>query len=458
MVSASQFKHPVDTVPVVRVRLGRVSAGFAGRAVRLVAAVLALIGVAMSASPAAAQYRDPAYAEFYDTLDPHGQWIEHPRYGGTWVPYAGEDRNWRPYSRGQWVYTEEHGWYWESEEEFGWVVYHYGRWLLDQRHGWMWVPGHEWGPAWVAWREGDEAVGWAPLPPEAEFDGRIDGSYTFDTLDQPRYAPMWMFVAPAMLAVPGVYRHFYAPNRSSYYFGRSRFSTFYSFRDRRVFNRGIDPRFVERHSNRPVPVMQIRPMNSPRDPGARRGGAGGGAIGIYRPQLAAPTPGRGPQPGGAPSGGFGQRGPGTFGAPGPVPSTAMPSARTAPGFPQGPGVGGGGRPPFGGDGSPRTGNHTPPPAAMPQAQPPQFQPPHQPPGQMPPPGGFGGGRNGGPPMGQPSLGQVPQARPQAPQMPPRPQVQAAPVPPAPHAQKPLPPRPGVPQPPPDPSGFQRGPR
>ncbi|CAN0443801.1 unnamed protein product, partial [Phaeothamnion confervicola] len=186
----------------------------------------------------------------------------------------------------------EHGWYWESEEEFGWVVYHYGRWLLDQRYGWLWVPGREWGPAWVAWREGEEAIGWAPLPPEAEFDGQVDGAYTFDTLDQPRYAPMWMFVAPAMLALPMVYRHFYPPNRSTYYFGRSRFATFYSFRDRRVFNRGIDRRVIERHSSRPVPVLQIRPMNTPRDLGRGRGGTERGAIGIYRPQFAAPTPGR----------------------------------------------------------------------------------------------------------------------------------------------------------------------
>ncbi len=150
---------------------------------RLAALLLAVIAAvfALGLQPATAQDgRDPAYAEFYEALDQHGEWVVHPRHGGSWVPYANQDRDWRPYSRGQWVYTEEHGWYWESEEEFGWVVYHYGRWLIDQHYGWMWVPGREWGPAWVAWREGDESIGWAPLPPEAEFDGGPDGAYTFD--------------------------------------------------------------------------------------------------------------------------------------------------------------------------------------------------------------------------------------------------------------------------------------
>jgi hypothetical protein len=255
------------------------------------AGLLGLFVVAATHSPtpvhAQSYDRDPAFQEFYETLDEHGEWVSHPRYGETWVPYANEDPGWRPYSRGQWAYTEEHGWLWDSEEDFGWIVYHYGRWLLDRSRGWMWVPGTEWGPAWVAWRESDDAIGWAPLPPEADFDS--SGELVFDTFGSHRNASMWMFVAPAMLTMPAIYRHFYPRSRSSFYFGRSRSATFYGYRGRSVFNRGIDRRFIEQRARRPVPVIQIRPVQRPRDIERRRPGDDRRPIGIYRPNL--PPPG-----------------------------------------------------------------------------------------------------------------------------------------------------------------------
>ncbi len=308
------------------------------------AALLGLVTVLTPhlAAPATAQgyERDPAYAEFYDTLDQHGEWVVHPRYGQTWVPYANEDRAWRPYSRGQWAYTEEHGWLWDSEEEFGWIVYHYGRWLMDGRHGWMWVPGTEWGPAWVAWREGDDVIGWAPLPPEADFDN--SGELVFDAYATSRHAPMWMFVAPAMLTMPAIYRHFYPRNRASVYFSRSRSATHYGFRDRRVFNRGIDRRFIEQRARRPVPIIQIQPVERPRDIDRRRPGDDRRQIGIYRPNLpppgARPPFGRGdhdrrqpfdagPRPGAQPDSGLWPR-PGT---PPPSPGAGLPPGRQPPG-------------------------------------------------------------------------------------------------------------------------------
>ena len=35
------------------------------------------------------------------------------------------------------------------------------------------MPGKQWAPAWVSWRKGHDYAGWAPLPPEAQFDRRI---------------------------------------------------------------------------------------------------------------------------------------------------------------------------------------------------------------------------------------------------------------------------------------------
>ena len=430
---------------------------FVAVSMALTTALATLVG---TAKPAYAQYRDPAYAEFYQTLDQHGEWIEHPRYGMTWSPYANQDRNWRPYSRGQWVLTEEHGWYWESDEDFGWVVYHYGRWLLDDRHGWMWVPGREWGPAWVAWRESDEAIGWAPLPPEAEFNGSGEGVMTYDAFAAPRYAPMWMFVAPGLMLMPAVYRHFYPYQRSSFYFGQSRFVTHYSYRDRHVYNRGVDRRFIEMRTQRPVPVLQVRPMASPRDFGGQRRIEGDNRhVGIYRPQMA-PAPQRGAPGQGGPGFGHGQGpGPGFGQGAGRPPQQGYGGAAGAPGsIPHGRPFGQPDAPPHATPHQPDPGmgsapsRQQPGPSSLPGGRPfggsggQQMQPPQTPTQpQGGPPQGFGGGFGGRP---------QPQAMPPAPP-PQRPQVQAPPPTAPPQAQRPpqAPPqqqRPPGPPPPRDP--------
>ena len=111
-----------------------------------------------------------SYATFYRKLEPYGDWIETGDYGYVWQPREAErSERWRPYTNGHWVYTDA-GWTWVSDERFGWATYHYGRWARLRGIGWVWVPGDEWAPAWVSWRKSDEYVGWAPLPPEAQFD------------------------------------------------------------------------------------------------------------------------------------------------------------------------------------------------------------------------------------------------------------------------------------------------
>lgn len=107
-------------------------------------------------------------SDFYQPLAAHGYWVDRAPYGRCWYPaYVASD--WRPYSDGQWVWTEECGWYWVSSEPWAWACYHYGRWAWDSYYGWIWVPGTEWAPSWVSWRDGDDYVGWAPLPPECDF-------------------------------------------------------------------------------------------------------------------------------------------------------------------------------------------------------------------------------------------------------------------------------------------------
>jgi hypothetical protein len=188
--------------------------------------------------------------DFRAALDGYGQWVQHPRWGEVWIPDQ-LPPDWQPYRIGHWVYTDEWGWYWDSEEEFGWITYHYGRWVFDRGLGWIWIPSKEWGPAWVDWRQGDDFVGWAPLPP----DEAIDEDYeTPDT---------YMFVRAGDLMAPRVYEVFLAPRERFAYYNRSFLvnrSVLLRGGSRIAVNPGVPPAFIARasgHSFRPVHIAPV---------------------------------------------------------------------------------------------------------------------------------------------------------------------------------------------------------
>jgi probable HAF family extracellular repeat protein len=143
------------------------------------------------------------YDVFYTRLSSdEGNWVEAGNYGYCFRPRVSED--WRPYRDGHWVWTD-HGWYWDSNERFGWATYHYGRWVNIGGTGWCWVPGHQWAPAWVSWRESDEHVGWAPLPPEADVVHRSISSWSDSYYD----------IGPAAYAFIS-YSHWHEPSYAQY--------------------------------------------------------------------------------------------------------------------------------------------------------------------------------------------------------------------------------------------------
>jgi hypothetical protein len=249
--------------------------------IALAAVMGGMAGVTTATAPAMAQDEQIEIEAFYNELEPYGRWTDHPRYGQVWSPEV--DADWRPYTRGQWVYTEEHGWYWESDEPFAWAVYHYGRWFLDETDGWLWIPGTEWGPAWVAWRTGDDAVGWAPLPPEAGWqDGDIVGGSNI--YESSGYSSAWAFVPLAMLTAPTVWNHIAPPRRNAGYLSRTRFVAFHRGGGNGYFNAGLDRKHWESRTGRRItpyrPVVVPRPTREA--PRARRGGR---ELQIYRPRV-----------------------------------------------------------------------------------------------------------------------------------------------------------------------------
>jgi len=144
------------------------------------------------------------YDVFYTRLSSdEGNWVEAGNYGYCFRPRVSAD--WRPYQDGHWVWTD-HGWYWDSNERFAWATYHYGRWTDIGGTGWCWIPGNQWAPAWVSWRESDEHVGWAPLPPEADV-----------SVDQPisSWSDSYYDIGPAAYAFIS-YSHWHEPSYARY--------------------------------------------------------------------------------------------------------------------------------------------------------------------------------------------------------------------------------------------------
>ena len=195
---------------------------------------------------------------FYDRLGDYGDWTD---FNGSYVFVPGNMRpGWRPYTVGHWVFTNEYGWMWISNEPFGWATYHYGRWSYDDDIGWYWVPGRRWAPAWVSWRRSSNHVVWAPLPPSYDDDLYFNASYG---------------------AIPDYYwvgvptRRFLEPNLSDVinFDDHDRRRMFEQtqpvgnviIRNNIVVNNVIDVSDIERHTGRQIKPLTVRQTKQPGD-------------------------------------------------------------------------------------------------------------------------------------------------------------------------------------------------
>jgi hypothetical protein len=242
-------------------------------------ACIAILAGGLSVSQPARAETDVSMEFFVETLSPHGEWVEHPRHGRVWYPRdVGHD--WRPYTRGRWANTEEHGWTWVSDEEWGWGPYHYGRWDFDDRYGWVWIPGYDWGPAWVEWRTGGGHIGWAPMPPAAVWgDGGIVYAERFDYY-APRYRPAWVFVPEVHFLRPRLYTYCAPPARNVTIINKTTQVTNYTFINKTVINKSINVNYVQNVTKTTVPTEKVVQANVPvRGAGSKTGGA----IPLFKP-------------------------------------------------------------------------------------------------------------------------------------------------------------------------------
>ena len=222
------------------------------------ALLIAGVAACAIAAPVANIYVVPAAAQavslsvdFRTALEPYGAWQHHRRWGEVWIP-SRVARDWRPYTVGHWVYSQDYGWYWvadDQEADWGLVTYHYGRWVMDDQFGWMWIPGTEWGPGWVLWRHGGQDVGWAPLPPD-------------EVIVEYREAPQfWVFVRERDLVAPRI-TEVILPRQEREAFFRDTVvvNRTVELQDRRFgVNPGIPPTYIAAAYGRPIPSYEISP-------------------------------------------------------------------------------------------------------------------------------------------------------------------------------------------------------
>jgi len=184
---------------------------------------------------------------FHNELAPYGSWVDRPHYGSVWRPRITR-AGWRPYEYGHWAWTD-YGWNWISDEPFGWATYHYGRWYDDPSYGWEWVPGDEWAPSYVSWQEGDNYIGWAPLPPSV--------SISTGFLNVSLAPEAYLFVPEGRFLDNRVYDYAVPRRDCGRIFRQTRNWTSYRYEGNRVFAAGVPVDRVQRVIGHTVPRYQV---------------------------------------------------------------------------------------------------------------------------------------------------------------------------------------------------------
>jgi hypothetical protein len=218
---------------------------------------------------------------FYDELDDYGRWVDYGNYGACWVP-ANVGQGWRPYTYGHWMYTD-YGWTWASYEPYGWATYHYGRWVLDPYYGWVWVPGTVWAPAWVAWRESPDYIGWAPLGPEVGWSVSVGLSFGSGYSSSQIAYSNWSFVDRNRFDSGDVRSVVYRADRNDDVFRSTRDVTRFRSRNGSPFNEGVAVSNVERSTGRRIPRMRVAAVDSPNRGTGRQ--VSGQTVGFFRPNI-----------------------------------------------------------------------------------------------------------------------------------------------------------------------------
>ena len=247
------------------------------------------------------------YKDFYDQLAPHGEWVQvRPEDIGlkskiassksssnnsrllsnllgikdanassevdlgmvfAWSPSpnlavgvaVGETPEYRPYRNGQWVNTDE-GWYFRAPTPWEETVHHHGRWVHSPTAGWLWVPGRVWAPAWVNWRQNDDYISWAPLPPS----DYLDDDYMSDPQIDDDY---YMIVERRHFIDPDIYLYYnpFYDNGDRIYASQMTGTVGITVVNNIIINRGPDVNIIQNIYGRNIDMVKIQHVGNFKD-------------------------------------------------------------------------------------------------------------------------------------------------------------------------------------------------
>lgn len=185
------------------------------------------------------------------------------------------EKQYTPYNNGQWVYTDG-GWYFKANTPQEDMTSHYGRWAEDPSLGWVWLPGKVFAPAWVDWRESEDHIAWAPLPPGSYIEN--DGVKVQSTINDNRYTIVEKkhFIDPSVYK----YRYQYVENKNKIMIKEMIKKDGVIIKNKTVINKGPDVEGIEKKSNKKIDQVKIKKVGK-KDEAVTEVNT----IGVYTPEL-----------------------------------------------------------------------------------------------------------------------------------------------------------------------------
>lgn len=162
-----------------------------------------------------------------------------------------------PFTNGQWVNSDA-GWNFKAPTDYEETTSHYGRWNYSPTLGWVWLPGRVYSPAWVDWKEDDNNIAWAPLPPSTYF---VNNTIPTPVISENNY----IIVDKKYFAEPEVYKYMYKENKNKIMIKEMRRSDGVVVRNNIVYNVGPDINVIRKITNLPLEPVKIQYVSNVKD-------------------------------------------------------------------------------------------------------------------------------------------------------------------------------------------------